>query len=68
MLIRIELFFSDIDISKQQKPKKIQVLAQEIGLNENEVTLYGNKKIKVSLSVLQRLQKQKSGKYVVITG
>ncbi|XP_076066035.1 pug C-1-tetrahydrofolate synthase, cytoplasmic isoform X2 [Oratosquilla oratoria] len=59
---------SDIEIARAQTPKDILELAQEIGLQESEVDLYGKKKAKVSLSVLQRLQAQKNGKYVVVAG
>lgn len=51
-----------------QEPKDIKVLAEEIGLFPNELSLYGSRKAKVSLSVLDRLKNQKRGKYVVITG
>jgi len=44
------------------------VLAKEIGLQESEVILYGNKKAKICLSALDRLKNIKNGKYVVITG
>ncbi|XP_064621764.1 C-1-tetrahydrofolate synthase, cytoplasmic-like [Lineus longissimus] len=59
---------SDIDIAKAQVPKNIGDLADEVGLHSDEVDLYGKKKAKVSLSVLNRLQDQKNGKYVVVTG
>ncbi len=51
-----------------QTPKDIGVLAREVGLTTQEVDLYGKKKAKVSLSVLQRLKDQPAGKYVVVTG
>ncbi len=51
-----------------QTPKDIGVLAKEVGLTSQEVDLYGKKKAKVSLSVLQRLKDQPAGKYVVVTG
>lgn len=43
-------------------------LAKEIGLKESEVTLYGNKKAKISLSTLDRLKNINNGKYIVVTG
>jgi len=46
---------SDIVIARAQRPKDIAVLAKEIGLQAREVSLYGNKKAKISLSVLERL-------------
>ncbi|CAH1736641.1 C-1-tetrahydrofolate synthase, cytoplasmic [Aphis gossypii] len=59
---------SDIEIARSQEPKNIMVLAKEIGLQESEVILYGNKKAKICLSALDRLKNIKNGKYVVITG
>lgn len=44
-------------------------LSKEIGLEESEVILYGNKKAKISaLSTLNRLKNVNNGKYVVVTG
>lgn len=59
---------SDIDISKEQMPKKISVVAKEATILEHEIELYGNKKAKVSLRVLERLQDQPNGRYVVVAG
>ncbi|KAF5274072.1 hypothetical protein FQR65_LT04470 [Abscondita terminalis] len=59
---------SDIEIAHSQEPKDITQLAEEIGLYPGEVSQYGSKKAKVSLSVLERLQSQKNGKYVVVAG
>ena len=59
---------SDIKIASSQTPKDISELAAEIGLLSHEVDLYGKKKAKVSLKVLERLSHRKAGKYVVVTG
>lgn len=44
------------------------LLAEEIGLLSSEVDLFGKKKAKVSLSVLDRLAIRPDGKYVVVAG
>jgi len=49
-------------------PKDILELASEIGLLPQEVDLYGKKKAKVSLKVLDRLKDKANGKYVCVTG
>lgn len=49
-------------------PKDISSLAAEIGLLRNEVSLYGNTKAKIALSVQNRLAQRKDGKYVVVVG
>ena len=59
---------SDLDIAKQQSPKDIKQLACEIHLLNNEVELYGTKKAKIKLSVLERLKSAPNGKYIVVTG
>ncbi|CAB3977525.1 C-1-tetrahydrofolate synthase, cytoplasmic [Paramuricea clavata] len=59
---------SDIEISKAQDPKNIQQLASEVGIQRYELELYGTKKCKVSLSVLDRLKNEQTGKYVVVAG
>ena len=59
---------SDIKIASSQTPKDIWDLAAEVGLLPQEVDLYGKKKAKVSLKVLERLQDRQNGKYVVVTG
>ncbi|XP_078591798.1 C-1-tetrahydrofolate synthase, cytoplasmic-like isoform X1 [Branchiostoma floridae x Branchiostoma japonicum] len=59
---------SDIEVATAQTPKNVDDLAREIGLQPHEVDLYGKKKAKVSLSVLERLKDVPNGKYVVVTG
>lgn len=61
-------YFSDIVIARSQVPKDISQLAEEIGLLRDEVILYGNKKAKISLSTLKRLQNNENGNYVVVAG
>ncbi len=62
------VYNSDIEIAMSQTPKDVSILAGEIGLLSSEVDLYGKKKAKVSLSVLDRLKDQPNGKYVVVAG
>ncbi|KAK7203277.1 C1-THFS protein [Myxozyma melibiosi] len=59
---------SDFEISRNQKPKNIRVLAKEIGITENELENYGAYKAKIQLSLLDRLAHRKNGKYVLVTG
>ncbi|XP_031437146.1 monofunctional C1-tetrahydrofolate synthase, mitochondrial [Clupea harengus] len=59
---------SDIAISRAQSPKPIGQLAEEIGLLLEECELYGRSKAKVRLSLLQRLQEQPNGKYILVAG
>ncbi|CAL1297079.1 unnamed protein product [Larinioides sclopetarius] len=59
---------SDIEITRLQRLKDIAILAKEIGILPHEIELYGDKKAKVSLSVLERCKFRELGKYVVIAG
>uniref|UniRef100_A0A8C8EDP8 formate--tetrahydrofolate ligase n=1 Tax=Otus sunia TaxID=257818 RepID=A0A8C8EDP8_9STRI len=61
-------FSSDIEISRAQSPKAVDVLAKEIGLLTDEVEIYGQTKAKVRLSLLERLKDQPDGKYVLVAG
>ncbi|MDE3078164.1 MAG: formate--tetrahydrofolate ligase, partial [Chloroflexota bacterium] len=45
----------------------IAQVARDLGLEEDEIELYGKYKAKVELSVLERLAKRPLGKYVVVT-
>ncbi len=59
---------SDLDIAQEATLKPIAEIAAGLGLNEDEVELYGRYKAKVSLSVLHRLREKPAGKYIAVTG
>eukprot|EP00039_Didymoeca_costata_P019823 m.339082 g.339082 ORF g.339082 m.339082 type:complete len:929 (-) comp18655_c0_seq1:105-2891(-) len=59
---------SDIEIASAQTPKPVIDLANEIGILESEIDLYGSYKAKIKLSVLERLKNRPDGKYIVVTG
>ncbi|XP_062980609.1 monofunctional C1-tetrahydrofolate synthase, mitochondrial [Elgaria multicarinata webbii] len=59
---------SDIEISRGQSPKAVDVLAREIGLLTEEIEIYGQTKAKVRLSLLERLKDEPDGKYVLVAG
>ena len=44
---------SDINIAQKAKMEKIICIAERIGLNEDEIDLYGKYKCKISLDVLE---------------
>lgn len=58
---------SDLQIAQAAKLKPITKIAQEIGLLDSELELYGNYKAKISLDVLKRLKGRKNGKYIDVT-
>ena len=59
----------DIEIAQAQMPKvkKITKLAEEIGLNPDELEVFGQYKAKVRLDVLDRLKDVPDGKYIDVT-
>ena len=50
---------SDIEIASAQAPKQVSVLAEEIGVSNGELDMYGKFKAKVDLSLLKRLEHRK---------
>lgn len=58
---------SDIDIAQAAKLKSIRLVAEELGILEDELELYGKYKAKVNLEILQRLKDQPDGKYIDVT-
>ncbi|MCJ1376487.1 tetrahydrofolate synthase [Loxospora ochrophaea] len=59
---------SDIAVSRSQRPKLITQVAREVGIAPHELEPYGASKAKVDLSLLQRLEHRRSGKYVLVAG
>ncbi|NTU56143.1 MAG: formate--tetrahydrofolate ligase, partial [Anaerolineales bacterium] len=58
---------SDIDIAQAGKLKPILQIAQELGIKESELELYGPYKAKIKLEILNRLARRKNGKYIDVT-
>ena len=58
---------SDIEIAQAAHPRPIQEVAQDCGLLENELELYGRYKAKVCLQALDRLACEPDGKLVLVT-
>lgn len=58
---------SDIEIAQGATLQPIQAIAEVAGLLESELELYGDTKAKVSLNVLDRLQKEELGKYILVS-
>ena len=61
----------DIFISQNQIPRNIKYIAEEIGILEDELELYGKYKAKVSNKIYTRLSNSNTntnGKYILVTG
>jgi formate--tetrahydrofolate ligase len=58
---------SDLEIAQRARMKPIAEIASMLGIEEDELELYGRYKAKVALSVLQRLASRRNGTYVDVT-
>ncbi|MFQ5522210.1 MAG: formate--tetrahydrofolate ligase [Acidimicrobiia bacterium] len=58
---------TDLEIAYAAKLKPITEIADEIGLEEDEVITFGNTKAKVHLDALKRIEANQKGKYVDVT-
>jgi formate--tetrahydrofolate ligase len=58
---------SDLEIAQSVSLQPIIDIARSIGLNEDDLELYGRYKAKVHLGVRDRLNNRKNGKYIDVT-
>ncbi len=58
---------SDIEIAQAGKLKPILQIAEELGIKESELELFGPYKAKIKLEILDRLAKRPNGKYIDVT-
>ncbi len=58
---------SDIEIAQQTALEPIVKIAEQVGLSEDDLELYGKYKAKISFDAIKRLSKQKDGKLVLVT-
>ena len=58
---------TDIEIAKSIKLEKITKIAEEIGISEEELELYGKYKAKISNDVKEKRKNKKDGKLVLVT-
>ncbi|MEH7373474.1 formate--tetrahydrofolate ligase [Neobacillus drentensis] len=58
---------SDIDIAQESKMKPIVEIAEKIGLEEDDLELFGKYKAKISNEALAKLKTKDSGKIILVT-
>jgi methylenetetrahydrofolate dehydrogenase (NADP+) / methenyltetrahydrofolate cyclohydrolase / formyltetrahydrofolate synthetase len=58
---------SDLEIAQAQALRPILEVARELGIQDEELELYGNFKAKVRLEILARLAERPDGKYIDVT-
>ncbi|UCF08709.1 MAG: formate--tetrahydrofolate ligase, partial [Thermoplasmata archaeon] len=58
---------SDLEIAQEAKMKPIIEIAKSIGLDEDDIELYGKYKAKIKLDVLEKYKDKPNGKYIDVT-
>lgn len=58
---------SDIEIAQAKQPLHIKEIAAKLHIEEDDLIYYGRDKAKLSESLLQRVQKNKDGKLILVT-
>ena len=58
---------TDIEIAQKAKMERINVIAEKIGLTEDDYEQYGKYKAKFSLEVLEKNKDKKDGKLILVT-
>ena len=58
---------TDIEIARNTKLEKIEDIANKIGLDEEDLELYGKYKAKISNSVYEKVKNNKNGKLILVT-
>jgi formate--tetrahydrofolate ligase len=58
---------SDLEIAQRARLKPIAEIAAALGIDDEELELYGRYKAKVALPVLKRLAERPNGKYIDVT-
>lgn len=58
---------TDVEIAQSTKMKPIKEIAEELGLNEDDLELYGKYKAKISLETISKVSGNEDGKLVLVT-
>lgn len=58
---------TDVEIAQSAKMKPIKEIAEKVGLDEDDLELYGKYKAKISLEAISKLKNNKDGKLVLVT-
>jgi len=58
---------TDVEIAQSAKMKPIKDIAQKVGLEEDDLELYGKYKAKISLEAINKLHNNENGKLILVT-
>jgi len=61
------MMLTDVEIAQSTKMKPIKEIAQKVGLDEDDLELYGKYKAKISLEAISKVKDNKNGKLVLVT-
>jgi Formyltetrahydrofolate synthetase len=61
------IMLTDVEIAQSAKMKPIREIAEKVGLEEDDLELYGKYKAKISLEAMTKLKNNKDGKLVLVT-
>ena len=57
----------DIEIARNTKLENIVKIAEKVGIEQEDLELYGNYKAKISNNVYKKLEKKQDGKLILVT-
>ena len=61
------MMLTDVEIAQSAKMKHIKEIAEKVGLDEDDLELYGKYKAKISLEAISQLKEKENGKLILVT-
>lgn len=61
------MMLTDVEIAQNAKMKPIKEIAEKVGLDEDDLELYGKYKAKISLEAISQLKEKENGKLILVT-
>lgn len=61
------MMLTDVEIAQCAKMKPIKEIAEKVGLDEDDLELYGKYKAKISLEAISQLKEKENGKLILVT-
>ena len=58
---------TDVEIAQSAKMKPISEIAKKVGLEDDDLELYGKYKAKIALEAINRLENNPDGKLILVT-
>lgn len=61
------MMLTDVETAQSAKMKPIKEIAEKVGLDEDDLELYGKYKAKISLEAISQLKEKENGKLILVT-